>query len=107
MIVLADKGLSGKELEGYTAEQFGLLLVHPDRKDATKRRYGNLGGMRQWIEAIINTGKDQLDLEGHRGRTPAGVFTRIAQRLLAQAAAHWHNWTTDVTSKRSLIAYDH
>jgi hypothetical protein len=51
--------------------------------------------------------KGQLGLEHHGGRTPAGVFTRIAQRLLAMAAAIWHSWTTGVTSKRSLIAYDH
>jgi hypothetical protein len=107
MIVLADKGLSGTELEGMCAEQLGVLLVHPDRKDAAKRRYGNLGGMRQWIEAIIDTGKGQLDLEGHGARTPAGVFTRIAQRLLAQAAAIWHNWKINAPVKRSLIAYDH
>jgi hypothetical protein len=35
------------------------------------------------------------------------VFTRVAQRLLAMATAIWHNWTTGLTSKRSLIAYDH
>ncbi|MCA1681776.1 MAG: IS982 family transposase, partial [Actinobacteria bacterium] len=38
---------------------------------------------------------------------PAGVFTRVAQRLLAMAAGIWHNWTTGNTSKRSLTAYDH
>ncbi|HEX5113697.1 MAG TPA: IS982 family transposase, partial [Pseudonocardiaceae bacterium] len=36
-----------------------------------------------------------------------GVFTRVAQRLLALAAGIWHNWETGVTSKRSLTAYDH
>jgi hypothetical protein len=39
--------------------------------------------------------------------TDAGVFTRVAQRLLAMAAGIWHNWTTGATSKRSLIAFDH
>ncbi len=68
---------------------------------------GNLGGVRQWIESVNQTLKGQLDLEDHGGRTPAGVFTRIAQRLLAMAAGIWHNWTTGVTSKRSLTAYDH
>lgn len=107
MIVLADKGLSGKDLERSCAEQLRLLLVHPDRKDAQQRRHGSLGRMRQWIESIIDTGKDQLDLEGHGGRTPAGVYTRIAQRLLALAAAIWHNWKINAPVKRSLIAYDH
>ncbi|MQA05607.1 MAG: IS982 family transposase, partial [Streptosporangiales bacterium] len=37
-----------------------------------------------------------------------GVFTRIAQRLLALTSGIWTNWTTGVvTSKRSLTAYDH
>jgi hypothetical protein len=35
------------------------------------------------------------------------VFIRVAQRLLAMAAGIWHNWNTGVTSKRSLIAFDH
>jgi len=49
----------------------------------------------------------QLDLERHGARTPAGVFTRVAQRLLVMAAGIWHNWETGVTSKSSLIAFDH
>ncbi|HLI39153.1 MAG TPA: IS982 family transposase, partial [Streptosporangiaceae bacterium] len=38
---------------------------------------------------------------------PAGVYARIAQRLLALAACIWHNWRTGAADKRSLIAYDH
>lgn len=107
MVVMADKGLSGTELERFAADQIGVLLVHPDRKDEKKRRYGNLVGMRQWIEAIYGTCKDQLNLEGHRGRTPAGVTVRVAQRLLALAAVIWHNWKINAPVKRSLIAYGH
>ncbi|MFD5879391.1 IS982 family transposase, partial [Streptomyces yangpuensis] len=51
--------------------------------------------------------KGQLSLEHHGGRTPAGVFARTGQRLLALAAGIWHNWTTGAAVKRSLIAYDH
>jgi hypothetical protein len=40
----------------------------------------------------------------HGGRTPAGVMARVAQRVLALAAAIWHNWATDAPVKRSLIA---
>jgi hypothetical protein len=47
------------------------------------------------------------DLERHGGRTPAGVFARIAQRLLAMAACIWHNWRTGTDDLRSLTAYDH
>jgi len=79
MIVLADKGLAGRELEHYAADQIKVLLARPDRKDE-RRRFGNLGGMRQWVESVYDTLKDQLGLERHGSRTPAGVFTRIAQR---------------------------
>jgi hypothetical protein len=61
----------------------------------------------QWIESVNDTLKGQLDLERHGGRTTAGVCTRITQRLLAMAAAIWHNWATAEPIKRSLIAYDH
>ena len=63
--------------------------------------------MRQPIEAIYDTLNDQLNLDGHRGRTPAGVPARIAQRLLAPTAAIWHNPKTNAPVQRSLIAYDH
>lgn len=103
--VLADKGLAGRYTEGQIA-QLGLTLLRPDRRDE-RARHGNLGGMRQWIESIFDTLKGQLGLERHGGRTSQGVGTRIAQRLLALAAAVWHNWNTHAPSKRSLIAYDH
>jgi hypothetical protein len=106
MVVVTDKGLSGKGMERFCTEQVGVLLVRPDRRDEN-RRFGNLAGIRQWIESVNDTLKGQLDLEGHGARTPAGVFARVAQRLLALAAAIWHNWRTDAPAKRSLIAYDH
>jgi hypothetical protein len=84
----------------------GLHLLRPDRKDETYRN-GNLGGVRQWIESVNQTLKGQLDLEAHGARTLTGVLTRVTQRLLAMAAGIWHNWTTNITSKRSLTVYDH
>jgi hypothetical protein len=51
-----------------------------------------MGRGHQWslvtadLDAIIDTLKGQLDLERHGGRTIAGVYSRIAQRLLAMAA---------------------
>jgi hypothetical protein len=104
-VLLADKGFAGKDFKQLT-ERMKLRLLRPDRRDETYTN-GNLGGVRQWIESVNQTLKGQLDLEDHGGRTPAGVFTRIAQRLLAMAAGIWHNWTTGITNKRSLIAYDH
>ena len=35
--------------------------------------------------------KGQLSLEDHGGRIPAGMLTRVAQRLLAMTAGIWHN----------------
>jgi hypothetical protein len=104
-ILLADKGFAGKHFEQLTRDM-GLHLRRPDRKDEPVR-HGNLCGVRQWIESVNQTLKGQLDLERHGARTAHGVFTRVAQRLLAMSAGIWHNWTHDVTSKRSLIAYDH
>lgn len=104
-VLLADKGFAGKEFKQLT-EQLEIDLLRPDRRDETYTN-GNLGGVRQWIESVNQTLKGQLDLEDHGGRTPAGVFTRVAQRLLAMAAGIWRNWTTGAINKRSLIAYDH
>jgi hypothetical protein len=45
--------------------------VRPDRRDE-QRRFGNLAGVRQWIESVNDTLKGQLDLERHGGRTRPG-----------------------------------
>jgi hypothetical protein len=89
-----------------SSNAWGSHLVRPDRRDEPAR-HGSLARVRQWIEAIFDTLKGQLDLEAHGARTRAGVYTRIAQRLLALTAAIWHNWTIGAPVKRSLIAYDH
>jgi hypothetical protein len=103
--VVTDKGLSGKDTEQFFAD-LGLTLIRPARKDEkTPRPFPNW--LRQRVEAIIWTLKHQLGLEHHGGRVPAGLWTRIVQRLLALNAAIWHNWTIGATVKRSLIAYDH
>ncbi|WP_209706328.1 IS982 family transposase [Crossiella equi] len=104
-VLLADKGFAGRDFEGLTREM-RLWLLRPDRKNEPFR-HGDLGGVRQWIESVNQTLKGQLDLERHGARTPHGVFTRIAQRLLAMSAGIWHNWTIGVTSKRALTAFDH
>jgi Transposase DDE domain len=103
--VLVDKGLAGREIERQISE-LGIRMLRPDRRDE-RTRHGNLGGVRQWIESVFDTLKGQLGLERHGARTPHGAFTRIAQRLLALAAAIWHNWATNAPNKRSLTAYDH
>lgn len=104
-IILADKGFAGAEFEQFVA-QLGATLLRPDRKDEP-RRFGPLGGMRQWVESVIDTLKGQLGLERHGGRTRGGVYVRVAQRLLALAACVWFNWLLGQPDKRSLVAYDH
>jgi len=74
--------LAGQEFEDLVSTGFGLRLIRPDRRDEAPR-HGSIGWIRQWIESVNDTLKGQLDLERHGGRTPAGLFTRIAQRLLA------------------------
>ncbi|MGH8931128.1 MAG: IS982 family transposase, partial [Egibacteraceae bacterium] len=54
-----------------------------------------------------DTLKGQLGLERHGGRTPGGLFARVAQRVLALAAGIWFNWQLNQPDKRPLIAYDH
>ena len=105
MIILADKGLAGRTVEQFVGA-LGAALVRPDRADEPAR-FGNLGGVRQWIEAIIDTLKDQLSLEGHGAHTIQGLWIRVAQRLLALAAGVWFNWQLEAPVKRSLVAYDH
>jgi hypothetical protein len=105
--VVTDKGLSGEETEAFFAgPDLGLALVRPARKDEKQPRYFP-NWLRQRVEAIIWTLKNQLGLERHGGRVPAGLWARIVQRLLALNACIWHNWMIGAPVKRSLIAYDH
>ena len=103
-MVIGDKGLSGADIEEFVAALGGVFL-RPDRCDEAPR-FGNLGGVRQWIEAIFDQYKDQLSLERHGAHTMAGLIARVAQRLLAMGAVVWHNWEAGEPG-RSLIAYDH
>jgi hypothetical protein len=105
--IITDKGLSGEDFEAFLAgDDLGLALIRPGRKDERPPRpFPNW--LRQRVEAIIWTLKDQLGLERHGGRVPAGLWTRIVQRLLALNACIWHNWNVGVPVKRSLTAYDH
>jgi hypothetical protein len=104
--IVTDKGLSGEDTEAFFAgPDLGLALIRPARKDEEPRPFPNW--LRQRVEAIIWALKNQLGLERHGGRVPAGLWARIVQRLLALNAAIWHNWLIGAPVKRSLIAYDH
>jgi hypothetical protein len=105
--VVTDKGLSGEDTEAFFAsDELGLTLIRPARKDEREPRYFP-NWLRQRVEAIIWALKNQLGLERHGGRVPAGLWARIIQRLLALNACIWHNWLIGAPVKRSLIAYDH
>jgi len=105
--LIGDKNYFGREFE-QRLDDARIRLLRPARKGEPERAGSTLfKPLRQVIESINDTLKGQLDLERHGARTHEGVFTRIAQRLLALATGIWRNWTTGVTSKRSLIAYDH
>jgi len=103
-IVICDEGFAGAQFEQHVRSLGGQIL-RPDRKDEP-RRFGSLGRIRQWVESTFDTLKDQLPLERHGGRTPAGLVSRIARRLLALTAAILHNWQTGNPGRR-LTAYDH
>jgi hypothetical protein len=55
MVTLADKGLAGREFQALV-DELGATLARPDRADEPYR-FGNLGVVRQWIEAIFDTSK--------------------------------------------------
>jgi hypothetical protein len=106
-MLIADKNYFGREFEADLASH-GIDLMRPARKGETSRPGARFfKPLRQIIESVNQTLKGQLDLERHQGRTPAGVRTRIAQRLLALTAAIWHNDHLGTTIRRSLTAYDH
>jgi Transposase DDE domain len=110
-VILADKGFAGADFEQFL-DDLNVHLVRPARNRVARDRQPTpverrLLRLRQWIEAIFDTLKGQLSLERHGARRRHGIFARVGQRLLAMAAAIWHNTNTGVSSRRSLIAYDH
>lgn len=108
VLMITDKGFAGRSFERALSEQHRITLLRPSRRDEAKR-HGEpmLKSVRQLIESVNDTLKGQLDLEQHGARTFEGVAIRVAQRVLALAAAIWHNFRTGQPVSRSLTAYDH
>ncbi len=107
LLLIADKGFASKAFERSLSAQ-GITVLRPSRKKEVLRPgEPMLGKVRQLIESVNDTFKGQLDLEQHGGRTIEGVAVRVAQRVLALAAAIWHNFRTGQPISRSLTAYDH
>lgn len=106
--LITDKGFAGKKFERSLRSEHGITLPHPSRKKEILRAgEPMLKKVRQLIESINDTLKGQLDLEQHGGRTMDGVAVRVAQRILALAAAIWHNFQIGQPINRSLTAHDH
>jgi len=105
--IIADKGYTSAPLES-DLNQSGITLLRPARKNEPSRPGARFfKPLRQTIESINATLKTHLDIEHHRGRTPAGVTVRILSAILALTAAIWHNETIEAPIARSLTAYDH
>lgn len=105
--LIADMQYYGHDFEhALTAE--GVRLLRKARKGESPRAGAHLfKPLRQTIESINQTLKNQLDLERHGGRTFAGVTIRVIIRILALTTVIWHNDKTGQPTARSLTAYDH
>ena len=104
-LVIADKGFAGAEFEQAVAA-LGATLLRPSRVNEHERPHPPIGPIRQRIESIVQSLKYQLRLEQHLARTPAGLISRIAARVLALNAAIHLNWQLGQPA-RALTAYGH
>lgn len=102
---VGDKGFRGREFEAELLAD-GIVMVRPACSNETDPGVFPKW-LRQPVEAVIGTLKDQFGIEHPRAHKPDGLFTRVIQRLLALNSGIWHNWMTGAERKRSLIAYDH
>lgn len=106
-LLIADKNYYGKAFEA-DLDHAGIDLLRKARKGEKPRPGGEFfKPLRQVVESVFDTFKGQLDLERHHGKTPTGVVTRVAQRILALTAVIWHNDRAGAPVLRSLTAYDH
>jgi hypothetical protein len=86
-ILIGDKNYFGRDFEADLASQ-RIQLLRPARKGEAERSGPRFfKPLRQTVESIYDTLEGQLDLEQHGGRATAGVFVRVAQRLLALTTA--------------------
>lgn len=104
-VLIADKGFAGTGIQTATTAT-GHTLIRPALK-TEPGHHDFPGWLRQRIEAIIWTLKNQLGLERHHARHPDSLWANLCQRVLALNTAIWHNWHTGQPVKRSLTAYDH
>jgi hypothetical protein len=88
--IICDKGYAGAEFAEHAAATYNAAVLRPARQTEPDNDL-HLSGIRQRIESIFWTLKDQLGLEAHRARTLHGLRARIASKLLAYSAGIWLN----------------
>lgn len=101
--IVCDKGFAGADFEA-AVHELRALLLRPSRADEPDRPNPPIGWIRQRIESIVNTLKDQLLLERHGGRTPVGLLARVTARILALCACINLNQRLGLNN-RELAAY--
>jgi IS5 family transposase len=105
-VVVADKGFWGRDYSNQLAA-VGTTLLTPDRtrNQDNEHRERRLASTRLVIESVFSNLKEQMRLERHLARTPAGLAVRIAQRILALTIGILLN-TLSGRPARALAAYD-
>jgi hypothetical protein len=104
--VIADKGLWGRAYnERMTCSEVELLTPARERTAANRAREQALASQRLVIESVFSNLKEQMRLEHHLARTPAGLAVRIGQRILALTLGMLLN-TLSGRPARALAAYD-
>jgi len=105
-VLIADKGLWGRAYAETLSLQ-GVTILTPDRVRTADNleRERRLAGLRLVVESTISNLKQQMRLEQHLAKTPAGLVQRIAQRLLALTVGMLLNAFAG-RPPRSLVAYD-
>lgn len=105
-VVIGDKGFWGSAYQQRIAAE-GVTLLTPakQRTRDNEHRERKLASARLVIESVFSNLKGQMRLEQHLAKTPAGLTTRIAQRLLALTLAILLNTLTGRPA-RAIAAYD-
>jgi hypothetical protein len=105
-VVIGDKGFWGRDYAAQLAAA-GTTLLTPTktRTAANLERERALASKRLIIESVFSNLKEQMRLERHLARTPAGLAVRIAQRILALTLGMLLN-TLSGRPARALAAYD-
>jgi Transposase DDE domain len=105
-VVIGDKGFWGRDYARRLAAS-GTTLLTPakTRTSANLGRERALASTRLVIESVFSNLKEQMRLERHLARTPAGLAVRIAQRILALTLGMLLN-RLNGRPARALAAYD-